>query len=321
MGRPGAKPHMATIGQTVAPQGQQLSKRRAAATSKLPKQESKDTFDFMGLPPELRNEIYKLCLTTTNNSPFTITRKKKVNRGSTLGLRGPPPPAFYFSGTTIKQKRTIPFGTVVSTAILRVSKQISTEAAEMFYANTPFYFGNLATFARFAHQIGKNISSVGRIGGTKVTGKLNSSSVRGHWELTSPLANPTDLARLRFILHADPTPRSWELWLIVRTVVQQVDTQQQRCLQCNQVFVCEKKEDQGRRLDAIDYVVSGKHDKTPEERGLILKEEVRQSWEYQCDLWRTQTLGSHASLSEIHKRCGAVRSLQLMLAGPKSNDE
>lgn len=270
-------------------------------------------FNFMGLPPELRNIIYNLCLTTADSGIISVARHKKkevVRRYSFAPAR---PPAYYFAGTVIvakgKSKRRVSFGKANSPAILLVSRQVSTEATDILYANNSFAFDTLPTFIRFARQIGSNIRSLKKTAGMKVEGKLDGYYACGQWELIGPAVNETDVARFRITVRTDSgTNRAGGIWSAIRVFVQEADPETRECFHCHQVCVCLTQTEQMRRLNSVEYVVTGPRvagnddGKSSGQRSSELKAAVKGKWKGQvwADKKRDRLNTNNTGMS---KRC------------------
>lgn len=89
-------------------------------------------FSFLDLPAEIRNMIYKYSLTAPKG--LDMYRVKNNSRGSrTLVRRRPVPPT----------------GDVIALEILRVCKQINTEATQILYSDNIFKFDQSGTLPMF----------------------------------------------------------------------------------------------------------------------------------------------------------------------------
>ncbi|GIZ47502.1 hypothetical protein CKM354_001059100 [Cercospora kikuchii] len=110
------------------------------------------TFDFIGLPAELREKVYKMLLVfpepglrffagpdTRNKGDYTNTKLGLLSRTNTQ--------APIYQDNLPLPENNITVGTLTRTlAILRVSKQIRREALYVFYGRNSFHFDSLYYF-------------------------------------------------------------------------------------------------------------------------------------------------------------------------------
>ncbi|KAF2664268.1 hypothetical protein BT63DRAFT_105255 [Microthyrium microscopicum] len=96
----------------------------------------RDTFPFLSLPPEMRNEIYGWCLAMHDNEPLimkdtvTLVPEKVISNTGLLQIRIYPTKGPCRLNRAEGRSRAVP----LITSILRINKQIHAEAASLLYS-------------------------------------------------------------------------------------------------------------------------------------------------------------------------------------------
>lgn len=113
--------------------------------------DGKRYFNFEGLPAELRNEIYRLGLVDSGSIELSGHIGPEASRG---------PLRPYVRAKVVmmegKQRRVPRLGKVHAISIIRVNRQISTEALPVLYAENSFVFKTTGAFQKFAQLVGGN---------------------------------------------------------------------------------------------------------------------------------------------------------------------
>ena len=128
-------------------------------------------FDFAGLPAEIRNEIYRyaLCAETpieilrhTRSSVWCERVEDRWLMDKSIGKYRPKPrtelSATFNHLMLLIRERTLPYGLHYAPALLRVNRQVNTEATPIFYGENTFVFPVTAGFKVFHKEIGKNFA-------------------------------------------------------------------------------------------------------------------------------------------------------------------
>ncbi|GIZ47102.1 hypothetical protein CKM354_001020200 [Cercospora kikuchii] len=121
-------------------------------------------FDFMGLPAELREKIYKMLLvyprpglTLADNAREPIHRNVRLGLWSRTDLEIPA----HISDTEVPENEFAVGSLTKTLAVLVVSKQVRQEALPVFYGRNTFNFGSLRSLDRalelLSHETVKDI--------------------------------------------------------------------------------------------------------------------------------------------------------------------
>ncbi|KAK5131350.1 hypothetical protein LTR08_001016 [Meristemomyces frigidus] len=244
--------NMTATSQSLALQASHPTSAKLGALSTVLTANSKDIFDFEGLPAEIRNEIYDLCLTT--DSPITIFRKQKY----TPKIKGKRSVTGYWLkskiGTTVKNKqRKRPYGNLHAPVILRLNHRISAEAISFLYARNCFKFDNLKGFALFAKQIGAGVRLLTDV---EMVFRSLDANDRREWGFIHPLAAASKLVRLQIQVDGG-RPRMWsDAWWAISPIVRGSTGICEIRFGGNTTCSCVTPEEQQRRFDCIQFVKS-----------------------------------------------------------------
>ncbi|KAF1980630.1 hypothetical protein K402DRAFT_399261 [Aulographum hederae CBS 113979] len=115
------------------------SKRKGSLKSKKDAKKDAKPFPFFKLPAELRNQIYEYALIDPNYGTHIVSKKFSYRHNVLRGIPRPKP----YNGPVCK----------LTTTLLRVSKQIHSEAAGLLYAS-PISFDSFTALHDFATYIG-----------------------------------------------------------------------------------------------------------------------------------------------------------------------
>lgn len=177
------------------------------------------------LPAEIRNQIYRLCLTT--KEPINVKRVRKGRSNSDSRLRA----QCNFERTEYdlictsllqvkgKQMRRLPISRAITGCLLRVSKALHHEVAPILYRYNCFEFETPPALSKFFHAIGRHGALVADIRIKKIDWHKQAL----HLTTLAQVANPRRFraSAASQCLYSTTSEHAADIWRAVRPFVQQ----------------------------------------------------------------------------------------------------